>query len=91
MIGAHFQTLRKLCMGTSVHSSRGVSTTLEDHFLSLFVLILFVRKYCFTWTCSLASAWAKVEAQRRKSPQVSTSQRWNKFVEERIYILAWKL
>ena len=78
-------------MGTSVHSSRGVSTTLEDHFLSTSVSILFVRKYCFTWTCSLASAWAKVEAQRRKSPQVSTSQRWNKFVEGRIYILAWKL
>ena len=29
-------------MGTSVHSSRGVSTTLEDHFLSTSVLILFV-------------------------------------------------
>ena len=90
MIGAHFQTLRKLCMGTSVHSSRGVSTTLKDHVFSLFVSVLFVRNYIFTWTGSLASAWAEVEAQRRKSPQVSTSQQWNKFVEERIYILAWK-
>ena len=56
----------------------------------LFRCCLIVCGKMFTWTCSLASAWAAVEAQRHKSPRVSMSQQWNKFVEGRIYILAWK-